>query len=240
MRLACVEVGGSSVETTLFSEDGTSRHVPGAVVPDDHIALVAVPGIVSGNRVLGASNLGWFDIEPLRALGMDRTADLVMNDAEAAALGEIARRGVTDAVYVGLGTGVGGAVVQDRRIVAGNLFGHLTGFSDARCPCGRTGCLETVAAGWALPTPLQPEDRATIAEGVATAIQREPVATPRLVVVAGGLAGRFPDIVARIGALLPYRVVEPTAAQDGVKSAAAWGLRLAFELQAAEAPTSRG
>jgi predicted NBD/HSP70 family sugar kinase len=238
MRLACVEVGGSSVETTLFSEDGTSRHVPGAVVPDDHLALVAVPGLVSGNRVLGASNLGWFDVEPLRALGMDRTADLVLNDAEAAALGEVARRGVNDAVYVGLGTGVGGAVVTERRVVAGNLFGHLTGFSDARCPCGRIGCLETVAAGWALPTPLESEDRATLAEAVAAAIQREPVATPRLVVVAGGLARRFPDIVTRIGALLPNRTVEPTAVEDGVKSAAAWGLRLAYQLQA-EAPTRR-
>lgn len=236
MHLACVEVGGSSVETTLFADDGTYRHVPGAVVPDDHMALVAVPGIVSGNRVLGASNLGWFDVEPLRALGIDRSADLVLNDAEAAALGEVARRAAADAVYVGLGTGVGGAVVIDRRIVAGNLFGHLTGFSDVRCPCGRIGCLETVAAGWALPTPLDPEDRATIAQSVARAIQQEPIATPRLVVVAGGLARRFPDIVARIGALLPGRIVESTAAEDGVKSAAAWGLRLALELQA-EAPT---
>lgn len=238
MRLACVEVGGSSVETTLFSEDGTSRHVPDVVVPDDHLALVAVPGIVAGNRVLGASNLGWFDVEPLRALGLDRTADLVMNDAEAAALGEVARRGVRDAVYVGLGTGVGGAVVVDRHVVAGNLFGHLTGFSATRCPCGRTGCLETVAAGWALPTPLDPEDRATIAEAVAVAVAREPTATPGLVVVAGGLARRFPDIVTRIAALLPDRTVEPTAAGDGVKSAAAWGLRLALELQV-EVPTTR-
>ncbi|HEX9890378.1 MAG TPA: ROK family protein [Nitriliruptorales bacterium] len=234
MPLACIEVGGSSVETLLLADDGTEhRRLDGAVVPDGHRVLVAVPGIVEGNRVLAASNLGWFDIDPLRALGLDRSADLVLNDAEAAALGEVALRHdqqVRDAVYVGLGTGVGGAVVIGDRIVAGNLFGHQPGFSDLTCPCGAVGCLETVAAGWALPTPLRPGDRDAIAAAVARAIDSEPLATPSLVVIAGGLARRYPDLVPAIGARLPDRSVAPSAAPNGAKSAAAWGLRLADEL----------
>jgi glucokinase len=224
--LTCVEVGGSSVETVTFADDGTVLRVDGAHRPEASTLAIATPGIVEGNRVVAASNLGWFDVDPAAALGIGADADLVVNDAEAAALGELALRDLTDdIVFVSLGTGVGGAVVLDGTVVAGNLFGHAPGFSDMPCVCGRRGCLETVAGGWSLPAPLSDRDRDRVARTVATAIEREPHATGPLVVVGGGMAHRYPDLVMRIAEYAPQRVVEPSAAPHGFKSASAWGLR---------------
>lgn len=226
--VACVEVGGGSTQTVVLGS-GEARVLDGAVPPPGVPLLMAVPGLIEGDRVLAASNLGWFDVDPAEALGLDRSAALLLNDAEAAALGESALRDGAPLVFVGLGTGVGGAVVRTGPVVAAaNLLGHTTGFGDALCPCSRTGCLETVAAGWALPDPL-PESRiGPLAAAVARAVRLEPLADPPLVVVAGGLARRYPAIVDALAAALPDRDVQPTAAAPELKSASAYGLALAY------------
>jgi hypothetical protein len=228
--LACVEVGGGGTETVVLGGAGgdVPRVLAGALPPPGLPLLMAVPGLIEGDRVLAASNLGWFDVDPAAALGLDRKAALLLNDAEAAALGESALRDGTALVFVGMGTGVGGAVVRDGVVVAANLLGHGGSFGDAACPCSRTGCLETVAAGWALPDPLPREQVPAVAAAVATAVRDEPLADGLLVVLAGGLPRRHPALVAALAAALPERVVEASAAPAGVKSAAAWGLELAY------------
>jgi glucokinase len=225
--LTCVEVGGSGFETVTFADDGTIVRVDGAHRAAGAALAIATPGIVQDNRVVAASNLGWYDVDPAEALEIGPSAQLVLNDAEAAALGELALRDESDdIVYVSLGTGVGGAVAVAGRVVAGNLFGHGAGHSDMGCVCGRVGCLETVAAGWALPTPLTLDNLGTVARAVAVAIEKEPLATSELVVVAGGIARRHPELVTRIADhVAPHRIVEASAAPRGFKSAAAWGLR---------------
>ncbi|MBK5307027.1 MAG: ROK family protein [Frankiaceae bacterium] len=227
-RLACVEVGGGGVETVLLG--GSELEVlTGAHLPAGWSLLMAVPGLIERGRVLAASNLGWLDVDPAHELGLPVAAEVVLNDAEAAALGESALRGGAALTFVGLGTGVGGAVVADGRVVAANLLGHGGAFGDVRCPCGRTGCLETVAAGWALADPLPAPLYPAVAQAIATAIRDEPLATAPLVVVAGGLTRRHPGLVDALRAALPDHVVEGTAAPAAVKSAAAWGLALAYE-----------
>lgn len=226
--VACVEVGGGSTQTVLLG-DGELRVLDGAVPSAGVPLLMAVPGLIDGDRVLAASNLGWFDVDPAQSLGLGRSASLLLNDAEAAALGESALRGGAPLVFIGLGTGVGGAVVHSGPVVAAaNLLGHTTGFGDALCPCGRTGCLETVAAGWALPDPLPAARIAPLAAAVARAVRLEPLADPPLVVVAGGLARRYPAVVDALAAELPDRDVQPTAAAPSLKSAAAYGLAVAY------------
>ena len=79
-----------------------------------------------------------------------------VNDANAAALGELwqgAAKGVADFVLVAIGTGVGGGVVCNGRLVsgafgAGGEIGHITvnRAETAPCGCGRRGCLEQYAS----------------------------------------------------------------------------------------------
>jgi len=84
----------------------------------------------------------------------------VRNDVDAHALGELwlgAARGVESMLMVAAGTGVGGAVVVNGRLwrgahyVAGEI-GHVPvpGAEGMRCPCGRDGHLEALAAGPAI------------------------------------------------------------------------------------------
>ncbi len=81
------------------------------------------------------------------------------NDARAALAGEVAwgaARGRRNVVMLTLGTGVGGGILADGRLlhgmrgVAGHL-GHLTvDPNGARCICGNRGCLETVFSARAI------------------------------------------------------------------------------------------
>jgi glucokinase len=83
------------------------------------------------------------------------------NDARMALLGErYAGSGIgsNDIVMVTLGTGIGGAVMMDGRLLIGKHFqagclgGHIAArFDGHTCTCGASGCAESEASGWALP-----------------------------------------------------------------------------------------
>jgi predicted NBD/HSP70 family sugar kinase len=117
-------------------------------------------------------------------------------------------------------------VVAGTDVLDENLFGHGGAFGDRRCRCGRTGCLETVAAGWALPDPVGDDALRDVAEAVAVAVAAEPAARDAtVIVVGGGMVRRYPNLVTLVQDALPTRVVEASAAPAAAKSAAAWGLR---------------
>jgi kanosamine 6-kinase len=73
------------------------------------------------------------------------------DDGDLAALAEARHAGHDDLVYLGVGTGVGGGVVLAGRPVpvgASAEVGHMVvDLHGERCDCGRTGCLQAVAAG---------------------------------------------------------------------------------------------
>ena len=80
----------------------------------------------------------------------------VGNDATAAAWAEWtvgAGRGATDLLAVTLGTGIGGGIVADGRLIEGSHrfageFGHMVVDPNGpRCPCGKRGCWERFASG---------------------------------------------------------------------------------------------
>ncbi|MFC9351835.1 ROK family protein [Arthrobacter sp. NPDC057013] len=82
----------------------------------------------------------------------------VDNDSNLLAMGERARRrdALADLIYCKIGSGVGAGLLSAGRIhrgangAAGDI-GHVrVSDSDAQCRCGKTGCLEAVAGGWAL------------------------------------------------------------------------------------------
>jgi len=81
------------------------------------------------------------------------------NDANAAVLGEVcfgAARGLSSAVLVTLGTGVGTGIVINGRLLegeggAGAEGGHIClVYNGERCSCGRRGCFEAYASATAL------------------------------------------------------------------------------------------
>lgn len=88
---------------------------------------VGTPGILDSKKglVRTASNLeGWVDVPLGDWLANDLGRPVrVINDAHAAALGEIrfgTAKGIEDLVLLTLGTGVGGAVVVGGRVVEGS------------------------------------------------------------------------------------------------------------------------
>lgn len=115
---------------------------------------VGVPGPVRSEGVVNRCvNLGWGvvnvaeDLSTLTGLKVK-----VGNDANVAALGEMWQgggKGCKDVVMVTLGTGVGGGIIVDGKIVAGfngagGEIGHITVNPDEieACNCGQYGCLE--------------------------------------------------------------------------------------------------
>ena len=115
---------------------------------------IGVPGPVSGKGVVNKCvNLGWgvFNIaEELSALtGFPVKAG---NDANVAAMGEFWKgggQGCENMVFVTLGTGVGGGIVIDGRLLygyhgSGAELGHMVLNRDetAVCGCGKRGCVE--------------------------------------------------------------------------------------------------
>ena len=118
---------------------------------------IGVPGPVQNASVVPivCANLGgWGEQNVSARLSglLDGLKVLVGNDANVAALGEIwmgAAKGCSSAVMVTLGTGVGGGVIVNNRVIdgthgAGGEIGHITvnRHETAVCGCGKKGCLE--------------------------------------------------------------------------------------------------
>ena len=123
---------------------------------------VAAAGFVdsAGERVMFAPHLPWQG-EPLKQLLEERLGCPVGldNDANCAARAEArygAARGAVSALMVTMGTGIGGAVLLEGRVVRGangmaGEFGHMQVVPDGQaCECGRRGCWEQYSSGNAL------------------------------------------------------------------------------------------
>ncbi len=101
------------------------------------------------------------------ALGKDDVS--VVNDANAAALGELWKGAGADAksaLLVSIGSGLGAGLVVDGRVVAGfngaaGELGHVTVVPGGRpCSCGRDGCIERYASARGLVLSFWEEDAA--------------------------------------------------------------------------------
>ena len=128
---------------------------------EDFIGIgMGSPGVVDREKgtVIGAYNLNWKTLQPVKekiekATGISFFID---NDANVAALGERwkgAGENQPDVVFMTLGTGVGGGIVAEGKLLhgvagAGGELGHITVAFDQPilCTCGKKGCLETVAS----------------------------------------------------------------------------------------------
>lgn len=123
---------------------------------------VACAGFVdrAGTTVLFAPNLAWRE-EPLKALLEEQVAlpVTIENDANAAAWGEFCygpARDVDNMLFLTIGTGIGGGIVTNGRLLRGAYgvaaeVGHIRLVPDGiRCGCGNKGCWEQYGSGSAL------------------------------------------------------------------------------------------
>ena len=123
---------------------GVGMGIPGPVKPDGYVSVCV--------------NLGWKERNPGRELSelLGGVSVCAGNDATVAALGEFWRggaKGYNSVVLLTLGTGVGGGVILNGKVVdgahgAGGELGHVVVNPDEtlRCNCGSYGCLEQYAS----------------------------------------------------------------------------------------------
>ncbi|MFA9232439.1 MAG: ROK family protein [Microgenomates group bacterium] len=168
-RLRAARVCGGIIQARAFDDSSADPRIVLARV----LSLVAkvrnaqvnaigigVPGEVNAKtrRVLsgGYVDLSGFDfaaeVETATALPV-----VIENDATMALLGEVAHgaaQGLQNVVLLTIGTGIGGAVLEQGKVTRGRgsagQLGHLCIDPKGRtCVCGRIGCVETVSSGTA-------------------------------------------------------------------------------------------
>lgn len=117
-----------------------------------------VPGPVVNNVIYKCTNLGWGVVDIVAEFSKLLDWNPVIaatNDANAAALGELHNHtgNANSSVMFTLGTGVGGGVVLNHKVLNGvnggaGELGHIQidSVHNFKCNCGGVGCLETVAS----------------------------------------------------------------------------------------------
>lgn len=133
-----------SMGLSLKDMEGAGMGLPGPVLPDGYVEVCV--------------NLGWKALNPQEILSglLDGLPVKSTNDANVAALGEMWQGGgkdYKDLVMVTLGTGVGGGIILDGKILngmqgVGGEIGHIHVRDEETefCNCGGRGCLEQVAS----------------------------------------------------------------------------------------------
>lgn len=187
MIAAGIDLGGSKIEAQMFGADWSAKAKRRVETPKAYADLVSVmaetlawveaqaPGLPVGISAAGLINpaTGLALTANLAATGHPFPADVeaaagrkvrFVNDCRALTLSEAvfgAARGLSPAVGLILGTGIGGGVAVDGRLVegpsaTGGEFGHFPlsavpvarqGLPILACGCGRQGCTETLIAG---------------------------------------------------------------------------------------------
>lgn len=130
-----------------------------ALKQEDIIGIgIGVPGpVTEDGTVLQCVNLGWGILNVAKEMkSLTGFETKVGNDANVAALGEMWQgggKGYKDLIMVTLGTGVGGGVILDGKILTGSNgaageIGHITVSYDEpeSCNCTKHGCLEQFAS----------------------------------------------------------------------------------------------
>lgn len=132
--------------------------------PEELIGVgVAVPGFIRMEEgiIVGSNNLPELEGVRVRDEIEKRvgTPVILENDANAAALGEKwmgAGKDVQDLVLLTLGTGIGGGIIYQGRVLHGAVgmageIGHMTVVPNGNpCGCGNVGCLEKHASATAV------------------------------------------------------------------------------------------
>ena len=180
LRLAVTDLGGAPVECrtlpwsitrgpapTLAEAAARLRDMAGPLDRPVWAAGASLPGPIdqeSGRPTAPPIMPGWdgFDVVAVmeEALGVPAVTSNDVNTmllGHAVTLQDQAHRRPRDILYLQVGTGIGAGLMSNGLLhrgadgAAGDI-GHVrvTGNDAVVCRCGRTGCLEAVAGGWAV------------------------------------------------------------------------------------------
>lgn len=123
---------------------------------------IGSPGAIekSTGMIEYSNNLDFYDVPAVSYMeNLLGKKIYIENDANAAAWGEYlagSGKGTESMVMITLGTGVGGGVIENGRLVTGAYgkgaeLGHMViSFGGKKCTCGRRGCFEAYASATAL------------------------------------------------------------------------------------------
>jgi len=171
-----IDLGGTNIKGALVTKDGeivckrkepTSEEILKSILGiidslfSEDIAGIGlgVAGLIDrkGGRVAVSPNIP--HIEKVNLInGIREKFNIpvfIENDANAAALGENwvgAGRGFSSFVLFTLGTGIGGGIIQGKKLLSvAAEIGHMTiNIDDEKCHCGNSGCLESYASARAI------------------------------------------------------------------------------------------
>jgi len=130
-------------------------------LPADSLAAAGIgapgPARLDEGIIIASPNMPLFKNVPLRKMLSRRLhAPVVLeNDANAACWGEFvlgAGKDINNMVFFTLGTGIGGGIITDDKLVHGSAdnaaeLGHIIIYPDGRkCACGQRGCVEAYAS----------------------------------------------------------------------------------------------
>lgn len=125
-------------------------------IEDIELIGIAVPGIVSDTHIIKAENLHIKNFNIVSEINKFFNVPIYLrNDAKCAAIAEKSRGSLKkydDAIFVTLGTGIGGAVFLGGKLLKpqkyeGFEIGHTVIKKDGlECNCGRKGCFEKYAS----------------------------------------------------------------------------------------------
>ncbi|MFC4025082.1 ROK family protein [Oceanobacillus longus] len=182
-----IDIGGTKIKFGMFDEQNKIVKVeviktPKEAVLETMIETISAMGNEGEIQGIGIATAGIIDIEkgvitsaanipafvnlPLKtSLEMEfHVPVMIANDANSAALAEgnegVAKK-VSNFISLTIGTGIGGGIIQDNKLVHGTSgfggeAGHMVIVHNGRtCGCGRKGCWETYASGRALERMIQ-------------------------------------------------------------------------------------
>ncbi len=176
-----VDIGGTRLRVAIIAQDGTILgRAKAASSPDPETVVSRIEALIAGLDITSATAIGlgvpgrvdfaarrmvsggFVDLSGLpvaerleQRFGLPVVMD---NDCTMALIAEAAigaARGLRNVLMLTIGTGIGGAILENGRIPRGRgaagQLGHIAIDPNGRaCVCGKRGCVETVSSGTAL------------------------------------------------------------------------------------------
>lgn len=166
-----IDIGGTNIKIGFFEDD---KKVDSIVfkTPKEHDRIistivdvikrkynpknilgytVAIPGVVLNDVVVFAPNTDIFGLNFKEELGrqLNNQNIIVENDANLQAMAEARATKLYDLILISIGTGLGGGIIIDGKLLNKNGFageiGHIKvhfGANSRMCGCGKLGCSE--------------------------------------------------------------------------------------------------